>query len=327
MDNKLDLLLSSVGFGQPTAASTPPPAGNTTRRHNSGWSPDSAQGPRPVRIPSPRRLRQQQNRNGHVNEMLRKERFAGLQSDGKHHLAFDVFSDSIMPKPYMFVTREGAQTVKQKLEIRPSLSMIEYINASLSLIMDSRAYAPADREYILAHIQDVTQEALDRPWEGVRRWSQHVWDQIDNGAFQWADVQKIQNQRFRILTLGGATAGVRPGSHNEQKGGPRKEFICRALNSRSGCRSRSHHDEGAARLMHICSFCDSIGRQCPCHNVLDCDSKLRGPQPRTHYQQQYSQPQQVYRTQAPSDQPWRQPTNSQNQFFQPNFQQQPKNGL
>ena len=168
MDSKLDLLLSTTGFGTPAAASTPP-------RPNGGARGGRQQQPTvedDIRLPPPRQLRRAINEGGYVDDMLRKERFIPLPTEGKNHLATDIFSDSIMPKPYyMYAAREGVTTLKQKLDIRPSLSYQEYINASINLIMDPRACQVQERKYILEHICDVTHDALECPWEGVRRWS------------------------------------------------------------------------------------------------------------------------------------------------------------
>ena len=147
IDTKLDLLLSSAGFGAPTAASTPPRPSRPARGGGERRTPGADN-----TLPPPRQLRRTENEDGYVDDMLRKERFVPLHSEGKNHLATDIFSDSVMPKPYMYVNRDGVTTLKQKLEIRSSLTYAEYINASINLVMDHRACGERDREYILQHI-------------------------------------------------------------------------------------------------------------------------------------------------------------------------------
>ena len=236
----------------------------------------------------------------------------------------NIFAESELPKPYMFVNREGTQTLKQKLEARTSLTQMEYINASLALINDSRAYEPRDRDHILRHIQDVTHDIMDRPWDVVRRWSQRVWDAVERRELSWGDSQLIQNLRVSIAITGCS----KPGNQlvqAEHKGG-RSETICRAFNSRNGCRHRSHHKEGGTRHLHVCSFCDAVGRHCLGHNVMGCNNKTQYPGP--PHQPAYNLPQHVQmqgRGQAPEPNQWRPQYSSQNPSAQ--YPQFPKNGL
>ena len=322
MDAKLDLLLNSAVFSKPAAASTPP---RTTRTAH-----EAQRGPLDLDhsvLPPPRVLRSRENEGGYIDDMLKKERFAQPHHEGKANLAFDIFSDKVMPKPYMYAIREGAHTLKQKLDIRPTLSFAEYVNASIALIRDNRAFNPGDREHILEHIQDVTQDALERPWEGTRKWSQHIRDEVEKGRLAWTDHQSIHNKRCMMAILG----SQRPSATGESvKGNSRRECICRAFNSRGGCRQRSHHDEGQVRFMHLCAYCDSVGRQCTGHNVIECDSKLRAHQGRSNFGQGYgggSQPTfQAQYTQARAPAPeamWRASANQYQNHY--NLQQQPKN--
>ena len=251
--------------------------------------------------------------------MLRKERFDQPSSEGKTHLTSDIYSDKLMPKPCMFVNREGTHTIKQKLDIRSSLTMPEYLAASLALIRDQRACRSEDREHILAHIHDVTQDAIGRPWEAVRRWSQGVWDKVDRGILLWDDTQGIHNFKVSLALAGNGRQG-----HDSEHKSQRRECICRAFNTRAGCRNRSHHEDAHIRFMHLCSYCDSIGRQCTGHNVIDCDNKFRGtsaraPQFHTGHIQQgtgYNRPQAM-------EGPWRAASTNNQQFFSNQYQ---KNG-
>lgn len=68
-----------------------------------------------------------------------------------------------MCKPYMYVSREGAYTQKQKLDIRHSVSAIEYIDTTLSLLADKRAFVPDDYNHIMYHLRKVTRDATERP--------------------------------------------------------------------------------------------------------------------------------------------------------------------
>ena len=258
IDAKLDLLIAAAN---PVSSSTP----KTGARREEG---------RDDCLPPPRRLRQDENRAGYVDLMLQQERFRPAQVDGKAQLATDVFTENLLPKPYMYVTREGSQTVKQKLDQRASLSALEYIHAFVKLVNDHRAYDPAHKDDMLRHLQDVIHDAMDRSWEAVRRWTQQVWDAVERQDLRWGDTQLIQNMRVMSAIAAGQKATA-SGAVDHKLG--KQEVICRQFNTRAGCRQRTHHDEGQVRHIHLCAFCDSLGRHCPGHNVMGCNNKTQYP--------------------------------------------------
>ena len=158
MDEKLDVLLAAI---------TSQPQSSTPRRARD--PPQKSQPEHGDTLPPPRRLHEEVNAGGYVDLLLQQEKFRPPAVDGKTHLAPDIFVNTLLPKPYMYVTREGVTTVKQKLDIRTSLSPMEYVHAALKLANDARACDPYDREYILRHIQDVAHDAMERQLEAVRK--------------------------------------------------------------------------------------------------------------------------------------------------------------
>lgn len=76
-----------------------------------------------------------------------------------------------IPKHFMYIERDGVETLKQKLENRNSLNALEYLYATISLIHDASAYRPDDKNHILKHLLSVATDALARPWPAVRKWS------------------------------------------------------------------------------------------------------------------------------------------------------------
>ena len=153
IDAKLDLIL---------AAANPATRTSTPRR------PASKRDGQAQSLPPPRRLLQEENADGYVDQILQQERFRPAQVEGKAHLASDAFIENLIPKPYMYVSREGVQTLKQKLENRSSTTPMQYVNATIALLNDPRAFHPEDRSHILRHLQDVTHDIMERPWEDVR---------------------------------------------------------------------------------------------------------------------------------------------------------------
>lgn len=117
---------------------------------------------------------------------------------GKPDSITDPIAPRLMSKPYMYITCEGVHTQKQKLDIRPTLSAIEYIDPTLSLMADKRAYHPDDYNHIMYHLRKFTRDATERPWPAVRRWSQYIWDIIEAGQITWANREVIQEERVRM---------------------------------------------------------------------------------------------------------------------------------
>lgn len=225
-------------------------------------------------LPAPGALRREENLDGEIDYLLAREDFRPVSNSGKpSHLVNDVG----ISKPYMFMEREGLETVKQKLEARNSMSALEYINASLLLLQDKSAYEPRDRELILKHILAVSTDALAGPWPDVRRWSQYIWDQVDKGRCTWDNTAMIQDERIRISYTNGSVSQIATGvsaQHKPQQPStsPMSLAVCREFNAPSGCRFTGSHDLGQVRYIHSCAFCDSMGRKSP-HSFQKCRLK------------------------------------------------------
>ena len=250
-------------------------------------------------LPPPRQLRREANYDGYVDRMARADRFAPPVANGKN---LDI-NEQPMRKPYMYIQRESCQTVKQKLEVRCELSQLEYTNALVKLVIDNRAYDPHDHPHIMRHLRDVTHDAMERQWSAVRKWSQHIFDLVENGDIVWADYQEIQNERLRV-----AYTAERSGEATNRTGQAPSEFICREYNTRAGCRHRGDHTEGNIKVLHACAFCDALYKRCT-HSVLACDRKLQYASAR-----QGQQPQRPQQSQAQLN--WRAPFDQQ-QFNHP----------
>ena len=302
INDKLDILVNAACVNpRPLHHSTPPrreirpPKG--PERLPQGWRDES--------LPPPRQLRREANYDGYVDTVCRADRFNPPRAQGKA-LTYDQ-SDS-MRKPYMYIVREECQTEKQKLDVRCNLTSLEYINALVKLLMDPRAYPTEDQPHILRHLRDVSQDAMERPWVGVRKWSQSVFDDIAGGEFAWSDYQLIQNARVRF-----AMTAPSQSQAQAKHVGQAKEYLCREFNSRGGCRQRGDHHDGNVKVLHLCAFCDAVQRQCT-HSVVACERKLScAPRVPRQGQPFHQQPQQQ----------WRQPA----EYYPLTTQQQPKNGL
>lgn len=146
----------------------------------------------------------------------------------------------------------------------------------LALLSDPRAFNPVDYQDILHHLRRVTRDALERPWPAVRRWTQFVWDSIEAGSITWSDRATIQDERVRIC-LTSVYSNI-PHQNNTYQIPARRnqglqEVTCRPFNTRAGCPQRESHADGQVYSLHICTYCDSVGKVCY-HSVRDCERRL-----------------------------------------------------
>lgn len=276
LDNKVDRMMdmiatlsntmsrpsSSQAAGQDSDTDVRPGANNTRQKETEAGS-----------IPPPAELRRMENREGAVDRLVAREDYRPSAAYGKTR---ETHESGIM-KPYMYVDKEGCETAKQKLDVRHTLSPLEYINASLLLWNDPSAYDPEDSQPIIDHITEVSTDALVRPWSSVRRWSDFVWDSVDKGRCVWADTAFIRDARIRISYTNGAPSTSSSNGGNYGRGGSGyhndlTSVICRDFNNISGCKFSSSHDAGSLRYIHSCAFCDSVGRRSS-HSIQNCRLK------------------------------------------------------
>ena len=299
MSQKMDLLLNTALESRaPISHSTPQRVRHTSRRGGDD-EPARHTGARHITpvVEPPRRLRHTENHDGYVDQCMEKERFTHNGHSGKPS------HDNCSAKPYMYIEREECQTDKQRLDVRCVLGPLEYILATLALLMDPESHDKNDHSHIMVHLHDVTRDAMEREWLDVRRWSQYVWDSIvDKGRFEWADTRRIQNERVRLAMTGGG-GSVASGPRTQQQArskhnGKLREVVCREFNTTRGCSQGHSHDDGVVKYNHVCSYCDSVNRHCPGHNMVACDRKIqhyenderrRFEQPPPHTHQQYMQ--------------------------------------
>lgn len=284
INGKMDNLLQAMdrlGMNQQTpetrqAGSTqqqPAPINSTATQtapnhHNQGQQSVT----NPMHRPNSARNRQYDE---FIQTEMDRDRFT-YPDTGKMHPSVDILG-RVFSKPYMYVYRDGLSTMKQKLEARQSITASEYIDATLSLLSDPRAFHPDDYPDIFDHLRKVSRDALERPWHAVRRWTQYIWDEVESGAMVWADRDMIQEERVRMCltsvynTPNNSQISAYQIPARRQQG--LQEVTCRQFNTRNGCAHRESHVEGQVYALHICTYCDSLGRTC-FHSVRECERRL-----------------------------------------------------
>lgn len=237
----------------------------------------STNAPRGIQTPAgtqiPHMISRQLSLEDYVQREMERDRFL-VPNAGNNPYVSNVHAVTVLSKPYMYLHREAVHTVKQKLDARYTMSAPEYIDASLALLADHRAYDPRDFQDMIFHLRKVSRDSLERPWHAVHRWSQFIWDAIEAGDMSWADCDLIQEERLRLCLTAPPSQSM---SYYSASGPTKKadmhESLCRAYNSRNGCHHRQSHAEGNTLLLHNCSYCDSVGKACT-HPVRDCERRV-----------------------------------------------------
>lgn len=253
-----------------------------------------------------------------IERELQRDRFE-YPNNGRGLYSNDMSASRIIAKPYMYLYREGIQTMKHRLDARTTLSLNEYLDAVLALLADRRAYTATDYNDIMDHVRKVVRDALERPWPAVRRWSQYVWDMVESGQITWGDRDIIQEERVRLCLTSTLTVSSAGASYDNRKAATSNQVICRPYNTRMGCQYRESHGDASIWYLHSCSYCDSVGKTCY-HSVRECERRV------THSRNDYPAQQNRNRQfQQNSYQP--QQFSNQNNGSQQYPQAYPKNGF
>ena len=230
-------------------------------------------------IPPPPILRAQQNEDGSIEREFAREAYRAPRIEGKSNLWSDPYIDALTPKPYMYVEREGAATLSQKLNNRTSLEPMEYMLGLLSVLREDRKGHKPMKEQLVEHIFEVAEDSLILPWSTVRKYSQDVFDEIEKGKLAWDNHAKIQAMRLRATAASGprtvkSTGGKPsqgPGSSGQSHGHP-KEVACKDFNQERGCRHAWDHFNNNIKFMHICVYCwGTMGRSFSGHTLAQCE--------------------------------------------------------
>lgn len=163
-------------------------------------------------------------------------------------------------------------------------TLAEHLWGILLIVKDPKV-DPRIKPTLLAHLEDVIEDACDFQWPAVRRWSEETFslvaeNRLPNG---WFSTHRIQLLRVSMSKIDNAKINfdeeqpaqrkqyVAPQQPDNLKGGP----PCSAFNSQSGCTLQSGHTVGGRRMLHICSYCllqCSTGYQ---HSEASCRNKMK----------------------------------------------------
>ena len=239
--------------------------------------------------PLPADLRKAATVSGFIDANLRREEMAHVKSEGKNPFTSDIFTDKLIGKPYMFIQRDGVRTLKDKLDVRGSMKSGEYINALIALLQKPAAFDVEHMQHMQRHLHEVSSDSLTRSWKNVMAWSQHIFDEVEKKNLFWNEYQLIQNARFRLCFAPvdqESTTHVPYSNQQTTSSGGKIIVSCPDFNLAKGCKHRGHHEVTGIKLLHVCAFCLSRGKELP-HNIIACNNKMFGS---THTHQPAAQP-------------------------------------
>lgn len=315
MDAKLDFIVSALGKDntdkQPVnnthvsqsparsvqAVDRPAQATPHATPRNQGRQAAGAPALQPLcPLPAPAVLVAEQNAEGGLDRLMSRQNFKPSENKGKRVS----YGENGMPKPYMFLEREGLQTNRQKLDVRCSMTSDEYMYCVLALLHDNDSSQPEDRDHILAHVFAVATDIITRPWPAVRRWTQSVWEK---GRCKWGDYRFIQDERVRLSymsapPMAGAGGAAGPRSNPPAASSEIKSVVCPDFNSPHSCSFSSSHDDGSIRYTHACAHCNALGRR-SAHSFQRCRTRIEA--------QGYGHGQQQQPTNQHDNRTWNQP--------------------
>ena len=260
MSDKFDAVLSAIGS---RTDDTPPRREVTPARHVHHSPPRPGRSHHPVTHTT-----EANNMDDFIQRHLQSEEFSVPRADDGKAFSADFFVTKLIPKPYMYVTRPGLNTIKKKLDARATLTFTEYVVAFLKMIRDDRAKLQPCLIQLLAHLQQVVEDAATREWQAVREWSQGTFDGVERGEYGWDDTHTIQ-----LARLNSAIAATKA-PHNIERS-DRRDMPCRDFNANSGCQYNKSHMGRNVNFAHICSLClNQVGEKIP-HSAMGCPRAQR----------------------------------------------------
>lgn len=224
-----------------------------------------------------------------IEEDLTSQHVRNILASTAHQLTSGNAKPGIYPHKLVFRGPE-----KKRIPLN-NVSLAEHLWGILCIVKDPKV-DPRIKPCLLAHLEDVIEDACDFQWPAVRRWSEETFsliaeNRIPNG---WYAVNRIQLLRVSMSRIDNAkltfdvdfpaqskqqshnpSAQSKQQSFNQQTDGLRGGPPCQAFNSQAGCNQQSGHMIGGRRMLHICSYClmqCSTGYQ---HSEASCRNKLK----------------------------------------------------
>lgn len=205
-----------------------------------------------------------------------------------HHLARGTQKSGFFVHNYVTRGREKRRTALNML------TLPEY-NWGLCMMIKDELLPANDRPYIIQHLEEINQDAIDYDWAtAVRCWSEEVFTLVAENRLLggWSNTSQIQMLRISMSKLITARRVEKDPSKDQFskdqfnrfrapqatataevfKGGP----PCPQYNSQLGCPLQSGHGgPNGRRYVHVCSFCLAQTAAANHHSEVMCRNKAK----------------------------------------------------
>lgn len=192
------------------------------------------------------------------DEDLTSQHVCNILASTAHHLTAGNNKPGVYPHKQVF------RGPKKKRVPLNNVLLAEHLWGILCIVKHPKT-DPRIKPCLVAHLEDVIEDACDFQWPAVRRWSEEVFslvaeNRLPNG---WFSSSRIQLLRVSMSKIDNAKMYADPEpilpkkqqfpvqQPDNLKGGP----PCPAFNSSAGCSQQSGHTVGGRRMLHICSYC------------------------------------------------------------------------
>ena len=155
------------------------------------WSSDSAS----TTSDSDASSRSDSSEDRQYRKARRRERFDMGQATGKPTKLkkSKIHRDD---RPYMYLERDILDKVKKR-DSYDCLTKDEYFTGMAAMILEKSD--PTDKAYhLIEHMAMVAEDALEHSWDGVRKWSNTIFDRVEKHRITWADKQEIKELRYAL---------------------------------------------------------------------------------------------------------------------------------
>lgn len=211
-------------------------------------------------------------------EDLTSQHVRNILASTAHHLSSGNNKPGVYPHKLVFRGPE-----KKRIPLN-NVTLAEHLWGIMCIVKDPKT-DPRIKPSLLAHLEDVIEDACDFQWPAVRRWSEETFSLIAENRLPngWYSTTRIQLLRVSMSKIDNAKLYCDPETPVQRKpqfttqqadnlkGGP----PCTAFNSPNGCTQQSGHLVGGRRMLHICSYClvqTSTGYQ---HSETNCRNKAK----------------------------------------------------
>ncbi len=200
-------------------------------------------------------------------EATRKSKLS--KKSGRSKTANDVITKQIN-WPHYYVYRGP----DRKPATYEDLSLAEFVHGYISCMNQDRVN-PATKVRMLEHLQSLTKDAAQYPWESVRNFHAIVLHQHELDRLTWDDTSAVQQLRDTYVTHQPASTPARNGNGNLSSVTAR---FCLPYQTGT-CHNQGDHATSKGPVKHMCAYCFNTTKMHFHHPENQCRKKQYSKMP------------------------------------------------